>query len=401
MYPLMLSSSLSKKSSFYQYRTNGELIDRCVQAIMVESRGDMKISVHMNPPVDPVHELLGFSEKSESTDKDSLISKDLVESGNDASGKSKSKKLELSDVVSRLWVFLTTFTNPSDPSDHYAVYIEKVVHGLHFQTVHDLVNRVVPDYGTHCEEINRDASKLTIRDCANVYCKSVIHSFYYFAGLYEFIPPSPDPNDRYAGCGPSILLHYGRERKTMLLRATEHSFKTESSRRKKEKKAKLSTCKESDGLAPSKKYDTNFTVSTRLVCIKFISDRSVYEREIKMRSALDIKVDADATGPIVPILANYDATCSKKASNRQYASDILDERFQKVPLRSYSNTDTIKDWVDISSYPYAIVLPLSTDMNLEEVFAHEGVADIFDIRETALQIGGSLKFMHKNSKYYS
>ena len=93
-------------SSFNRCRMDVELVDRFVQMILKEGNG--KQSKDVIPPLDPSYNILPNS-REENSRKKGLIEK-----------QSSEDNLELSDVANRIWIFLVTFTNSFDQSDHYA-----------------------------------------------------------------------------------------------------------------------------------------------------------------------------------------------------------------------------------------------------------------------------------------
>eukprot|EP00957_Ditylum_brightwellii_P100458 7657784-Ditylum_brightwellii.AAC.1 len=114
--------------------------------------------------------------------------------------------------------------------------------------------------------------------------------------------------------GPSILIHRGVGGRTLLLRATEHTFSTARSAGEKSdgNGNAASNDDEEDGVGvevsamdgsvqDSDKSKTEFRITARPVCVKFFRDRGPYEREIEARSKLFPKELKDSPlPPIVP-----------------------------------------------------------------------------------------------------
>ena len=337
----------------------------------------------------------------------------------------------LSDVVTRLWIFLTTFSNDSEPSDHYAVYVENILSSLPFQTIKHLIQISVPHYG---RPMKRDAGgsyvphhisttatleqrNLCVRECANRYCQTVMHSFYSFIGLYDFTPPKVECDDHSMfGCDPSILIHRGRGGQTLLLRAVEHTFVTNKNEARKNlgmeesgTSTSISTKEGDDGLGHGERVNTNLTISTRLVCIKFMADQWNFETEIQMCSQLGLlnstHCEEQDDGPIVPILAHYNAANPTQLSDLKFASDIKDEHFHHITLRAGSSSTSTQnhknDCVELSKYPYTIVLPLSTDRNLYDSYLHDCIGNNDILRDVCFQMGTALTFLRGKGLSYA
>lgn len=97
----------------------------------------------------------------------------------------------LSDVVCRLWIFFTTFSDPDNPKDMYADQVSLILDELPPEVVRDLANMPVTSSASSfrsnkggcdsraslqadakCEQQQRN----TVIDCANAMLKFIIHS---------------------------------------------------------------------------------------------------------------------------------------------------------------------------------------------------------------------------------
>uniref|UniRef100_A0A7S4N957 Protein kinase domain-containing protein n=1 Tax=Odontella aurita TaxID=265563 RepID=A0A7S4N957_9STRA len=471
--PANRASAAVRKANLAMYRRDRDLLMRCVSAIRAEAGGSkLGKSAHetegSRAPADPVHVEIGLAKavvaRSPAEEKDQdgdeadeeYIGDDIV----------AASRFELSDVSSRLWTFLATFQDRSNPSDHYAPYVEQVVSDMNFRAVQFLVSMRLPDCcASERTGTFRNLTGLTVRDCAHVHCKAVMHSTFYFAGLYDFTPPPPpslgvttEGNDDGDGSdddadggdrrGLSILLHRGSRGRTLLLRATEHRFTTsdgdetakdaEGGRRRNslrrtdsmggrtsgtgggggdvdagvEVSAMDGGHDDYDDLADPTAHNrllSSFRVTARPVCVKFMIDAESYRKELNMRNRVLGHARGGGMGLIAPVLAEYDGGGGRR-SDRRYRNDVRDPRFRTLPLHhAPDGVDDVRttpgasseggegapgDAVDISRYPYAIVLPLSTELDLGTQFRRGAIDDLAGIKKAGLQIGRALRYMH-------
>ena len=323
LYPL--GSAVEGGTNLSFYRRDRDWLMRCVRVVRAEARQG-RWSTHRGPgfTFDPLHIDLGLVTShdidgaiEEEGEKEETSFKATVSAYHPENSKARKKgehdEFHLSDVASRLWSFLATFINQSDPNDHYAPYVEAVISDLDFPTVQSLMTLPLPDCcASERTSTPHNLTGLTILDCANVNCKAVLNATFYFAGLYDFAPPPPsslgdggsgskgDRHDRTGGGsstrGPSILLHRGADEQTLILRAIEHRFTTagDADAEEEEEKGKVSNVggievSKFDGEAAMADTSThnrlvsNFRVTSRSVCVKFIRDRQSSTHRIAAR----------------------------------------------------------------------------------------------------------------------
>ena len=410
LYPL--GGLIKSNGKINLYRRDRDLLMRCVNIIRADA-SDFSGSEHKVPCqiVDPLHLEIGLKPPM------------MIECYQMRENDNKKKGPLFSDVAVRVWTFLTTFTNPLDEIDHYAPYVEHVVAGLDSQAVQNLIGMEMPSCSTSNRTgMLRKLNGLTVQDCANVNCRAIMHSTFYFAGLFDFTPPPP-PMRGDLDRGESILVHKGAAGQSLLLRATEHNFMTAAASGDTDVDNKQEG-KDGTGLEVTAAYLfegegggikvaetsahnnllSNFRVTTRPVCMKFIRDFKSYEREVRSRQLIHA-YSCGSNSPGVPILSSYNATRTERISDKRYAHDLQDPRFQKLPLyniplsfgQEYGKDG--EDIVDISQYPYCVVLPLSTESDLSSAFFNNGIDTLDQIKETTSQIAQSLKLMHDNSEF--
>ena len=130
---------------------------------------------------------------------------------------------------------------------------------------------------------------------------------------------------------------------------------------------------------------------------------------------MGISIGSEDKAGIIPILASYDATkikmreslgnsigatCSKQLENEKYKNAIFERRFRKLPLYSFTKKSDEKigqEMIDLSIFPFALVMPLSCEGNLNDTFAREGMK-IDEIRNMSQEVGSTLQFIHSKSK---
>jgi len=372
VFPLENLVSLDQKA-MQHCRLDEEFLTACRDQIVAEVKPSTEegacVPVHVDNkhPVDPDHEKFGFT-------KDENIIVYAVPSAG--------KNITFSDVASRLWIFLCMFSNMNDKTDNYAKYVEGVLRDLAFDSLQFLVNKSIPTY-TYSDSLASFSSDKVLRDYANPYCRAVMHSFYYFAGLYDFSAPAS---------GASILLRH--QGSSILLQVMEHSFFAGSSKdnsietdevREQSEKDKEDSDDDND-INFKVHDDSEFQISHRMVCIKLMKDEARYRKELALHGAFSEKAIATA-----PILAHYDATNTKRVVDKQYASDIEDHRFRNVCLRTTSLDSC--DKVDISEYPYAIVYPAATDFDISDSLIR-GSFDLSLGSQLCHQMGNVLNELH-------
>ena len=320
---------------------------------------------HSQPPIHNIHTQLGFSNQH------------------------KQNNEELGDVCCRIWTFFVSYTNPSDSTDHYAPYVQAILFKLDFSYIQKLIFQTVNDEN--------------LLDVANVYCKQIIHKFFYFAGLYDFTPPSKS----------SILLH--RTSSSLLLQATEVHCSTADNDDDDDQNivtqlsnVHLSKSHEDAGgmeVEVDKRF-ANFKVIKDGVCIKFMKDKYIYQREVDIRSILKEVNDEY----IIPISAHYNAH-GELQSDVLYAYDIVAERFRQLPLHTKTTSTSLvhaswtfdkeqlvglgqDEWVRISPFPHAIVMPKSP-YSLQDMVSRDLLPFPMDtIREVTQRVGRALEFLH-------
>lgn len=358
-----MNDSTPQSDAFVQIRNEEEKLDSFAQQISRElddikgKRSYHEVGEH---PMDPEHIKLGFI-------KDDNLSSKVQD---------YSKKNLLSDVTTRLWMFFAIYYKVADLSEHYSRYVAGILEKLSHEKMTALVNLLV----TEDRMAKQDAppQEATVHDYANPNCKAEIHTRIYFAGAYDF-ESTP---------GNSILLHRGHADKTLLVRATEQSFSFQQAAK-------------NTGDLEDKALDCR--IEQIPVCIKFTKDRASYENEIRLRAQLGLGGGGSIVhdNHIIPMRCHFDATKSGKL-NKKFAWDKMDERFRKLP--TYTNTiETMshisqQEFVDISSYPYAMVFPLSMHVNLFESIAH-GVMDLDMPRCLSKDMGGVLKTLHDKGEF--
>jgi len=352
-----------RSDTFVQIQNDEEQLDSSVQQIIREVddvKGIRSYHEAGNHPVDPEHIKLGFIKD------DDLPTK----------GENMASKGFLSDVATRLWMFFAIYQNATDSSQHYAKYVSEILSKFCFEKLKTLVEMCVTE--------DRVAKKIstrpeaTVHDYANPHCKAEIHTHYYFAGAYDF----------ESTLGKSILLHRDHGGKTLIIRATEHIFSF--------RKIMLETGDSEDQI--------QCTIEQRPVCIKFTKNRAKYENEIQLRTELDVGGNFVHCNHIAPILSHFDATKQDNKLNKKFALDRMDERFRKLPTYSHTiectNHNTQHEFIDISSYPYAIVSPLSACANLFESINH-GIMDPAMLRCLSKDMGTVLQSLHNKGFIHS
>uniref|UniRef100_A0A7S3Q1R9 Protein kinase domain-containing protein n=1 Tax=Chaetoceros debilis TaxID=122233 RepID=A0A7S3Q1R9_9STRA len=359
LFPLDILSQQTT-GTLQNVRRDKDLLSSLEQQIIAEISKDNLLSFHWpgNHPIDPLHFKLGLLK------------------GVDDADYLKTTEVRLSFVCSRAWTFFATFYNLSDPSDQYSSSVDRILEKLNFDETRYLT-RIQISSGTfqNVQSLDWDESTLTIDHYANVYCKAIFHKYYYFAGLYDFTPTS----------GASILLHKSFNCENLLIHATRKEFQ-------------LNKYGDDSGNS-SWMFDPttdvrcrkDYNIKVTPVVFKFTTNRHTFERETKWREELAGKEGFDS---IVPILSTFDERCVDGIPDKKYAADRLDTRFKEMPLRSDARGELgPQDIVNLIDYPYAIVAPLATEGNLQEIFNHS-IMDEKSIQRCARDVASLLDKLH-------
>ena len=298
---------------------------------------------------------------------------------------SDSERPFLSDVAMRLWFFFATFTDPLSTADHYAKQMEFILDHLNFYTVQRLLLLPLPSYIKEYLDDDIELKGKLIQDVANAQCKAVIHMTFYFVGRYEFRTSQSD----------SILIRRSMDGNTIMVRATEHCVSTVESTEEEDPGDAEAAIWES-GVAPSAPLTkSEFHVSKRTVCIKFMRSKQAYESDVECRRAMGVPVEDEpcAASNIVPLINHFNSNSEDRAADRRYSQDIQDDRFQTLQLGDGSS-ESDDDYIFLPDYPYAVVMPYSDDGDLSDYLVRHGALEMDKIRDIGLQVGQSLLFMH-------
>ena len=124
----------------------------------------------------------------------------------------------------------------------------------------------------------------------------------------------------------------------------------------------------------------------RHVVIKFMLHRRQFERELSMRSKLELPV---VDWPIVPILDDYNVDRIEEVKQKKYSNDVIENILQGHLSGHMVNSKDELYLLDIqekntsihnfSLYKYAVVMP-GADKNFCDIFYHEDIG-ILQIRE--------------------
>jgi hypothetical protein len=332
----------------------------------------------------------------------------------------------LSHVALRLWTFFLLYHDPESPDENYAEQVAGVLSDLDFDTVERLVSLPLPSY---CKDFltPRDCSILdlqqqdsgspesvvTLRDMASPKCKAVIRKTYYFLGSFEWGDTTLS-HDSDKGFATAVLLHRSSDDATIILRATEYEFATETFRPPPdevpgEAEAEIWQTGEAHLSENKGVKKARFQVKTRTVCIKFMKSEDAYRNEVQCRVDLGISVggEEDSCNPqksdnhIAPLLNHYSAL-GERREDRQYRRDTRDARFNKVwilPPIDAEGTDqllyNVGRSISLVDYPFAVVLAHWTANDLHDHYYHHGTSGTEEIRELGSQIGKSILSMHE------
>jgi ankyrin repeat protein len=298
---------------------------------------------------------------------------------------SDSERPFLSDVAMRLWFFFAIFKDPLSTADHYAKQIEFLLDHLNFYTVQRLLLLPLPSYIKEFLDEDIELNGKLVNDVATAQCKAVIHMTFYFVGRYEFRTSDSD----------SILIRRSMDGNTVMVRATEYCVSTVESTEEEDPGDAEAAIWES-GVAPSAPVTkSEFHVSKRTVCIKFMRSKQAYESDVGCRRAMGVPIEDEpcSSNHIIPLINYFNSNNEDRAADRRYRQDIQDDRFQRLQLGDGSS-DRVDDYIFLPEYPYAVVMPYSDDGDLSDHLVRHGALDMDKIREVGLQVGQSLLFMH-------
>lgn len=360
IFPLETAASRTTGAVF-NCRKDKELINSFEQQILAEVSGDDSVSYHWegNSPVDPIHLKLGFFDN---LPKDPVTPKTGV---------------RLSDSCTRIWIFFATFVNLQNPSDQYAPSVDRILEKLNFDETKSLVRMQIPQ-GTfrNVQTVNWDHSKLTIDHYANIYCKIIFHKYFYFAGMYDFTPLSTS----------SILVHRGRNNQSVLVLANQKKFVM-----KRPGNGVVSDGSWMFDPTTDVRNRSDYEIEEMQVAFKFMTNKIDFEREVKWRK--EFSGNENIAGGLVPILSTFDPNCIDGEVDKKYALDRVDKRFKVLPLHSKSVQGNSDDALDLTKFPYAIVVPFAAGGTLQDVIGHTTM-DLRAIKRSAHQMGSVLDDIH-------
>lgn len=351
-----------KSGGIYSSINEQEFIFDCEQQIVAEVTRQEDAAYHIkgNQPMEPNHLIFGFLDQF--VDDEQL--------GDDST---------LSDSCLKIWIFLTCYYNLSNPDNNYSESVGRVLGQLDFTDI-DMMSKIeIPSF-TFREMF--DPSQLiefpsfTVENYANVFCKAELYAHNHFAGMYTFTPPAN---------GGSLLLHRDRSNQSILVRATQKQF--------------IVNPEESNSswmFSPTSdvRYRSDFRLVESPVCIKFIKSKAVYSREVNWRAGLGELID---NGSIIEIIDSYDIEGTDE--KKRFIKDRQDERFRKLPLRLNAAKADNDEWINLAQYPYAIVLPLSVDGNLQDILSR-GLVDSTSLKSITADMGHLLKELHSKGEHF-
>ena len=359
LYPLENLRSI-ESGSILACRKDAETLRDCEQQIVAEITGQGDTSYHKkgNHPVEANHLVFGFLDGFH---HDEVLA-------NESNG-------VLSDACLKFWIMMSCYYNPSDPSDNYAESVANVLGQLDFREIDTLTNMTIPSQAfTHVFDSRRfeNYPPYVVYNYSNAYCKEKMYSYKNFAGKYLFTPPSN---------GASILVHKERCSQSVVVCANQKSFIVNSEE---------ANGKSSWMFNPETdiRFRSDFKFEEIPVCVKFMKNKVDFQTEVNWRKELS---NLNTIDLIVPILDSFSE--GEEEGNQRYSKDRQDERFSKMPLRHNSRKTDVKEWLNLSQYPYAIVFPFSTDGNLSDALDH-GLVDLCSLKEIATDMGYVLKDLH-------
>jgi len=347
------------KGAFFNCRKDRDMINSLEQQTLAELSGDCLLSYHWkgNHPIDPIHMKMGFFTGVQNTPF------------------AQTSDIELSEVCSRFWTFLASFVNLDEPSDQYAAAVDRIFEKLNHDETKFLIRMpIAPGTFKNVQIIDWDQTSITIEHYANIFCKAIFHKYYHFAGIYDFTPPPMS----------SMLLHRGRNNDSLLILATQRN---------------LVMNRTSDDLTDSTwmfdpttdvRKRKDHTIEESQVVFKFMTNRIDYEREIKWRK--EFTAEGEIPG-VVPIITTFDPNCIDGEVDKKYAVDRLDKRFKEMPLYSKESQGDIEESLDLTKYPYALVLPYARGGSLQDCIGH-GNLDYESAKQGGRQMARTLQAMH-------
>lgn len=356
IFPLETAASRTTGAVF-NCRKDKELINSIEQQILAEVSGDYSVSYHVegNHPVDPIHLKLGFFEN---LPKDPVTVKTGV---------------KLSETCTRFWIFFATYVNLQNPSDQYAPSVDRILEKLNFDETKALVRMQIPqETFRSVQTVNWDHSRLTIDHYANVYCKIILHKYFYFAGMYDFAPLSTS----------SILVHRGRNNQSALVLATQKKFVM-----KRPGNGVVSDGSWMFDPTTDVRNRSDYEIEEMQVAFKFMTNKIDFEREVKW--CKEFSGNKNISGGLVQILSTFDPNCIDGEVDKKYALDRVDKRFKVLPLHLNGPDDTL----DLTKFPYAVVVPYAAGGTLQDVIGHTNM-DLHAIKISAYQMGSVLDDIH-------
>ena len=287
-------------------------------------------------------------------------------------------------------MFFVLFSDPKSPGDQYAKQVDFILDGLDFDTAQKLLILPIPSYVFDYFDEDVEVRGRTVQDVANASCKTVIHLSFYFAGRYEFRSSQND----------SILIHRSMDGDTVTVRAVEHMADTiewvEA-----EDPGDAEAAIWATGETPSAPLTKQtFQVVKRTVCFKFMRSQQAYESEVECRRVMGVPVQDEAchASNIVPLINHFNSRDGKRKADQRYRQDLQDERFQTLKLQGSGSIEDKMNYIVLSDYPYAVVMPYSDDGDLHDHLFRHGVLGMDKIREIGTQVGKSLRLMHDKGK---
>jgi serine/threonine protein kinase len=122
-----------------------------------------------------------------------------------------------------------------------------------------------------------------------------------------------------------------------------------------------------------------------------MKDRNAFECEVKNRASLVLSCESEESY-VVPILEEFDTEQSRD-SDQRYMRDIQNKRYSKLLAGSHE--------VNLSEYPYAIVMPLSKVGNMYDIFLHGSILGQKEARNAILQIGKAVQQLHQSGAFFT
>lgn len=310
-----------------------------------------------------------------------------------ANGQPDSAKAEekpfLSEVALRIFAFFVLYRNPTSVHDNYAKQVDIILDALDFKIAEKLISLNVPPFAL--TYVGKQHGS-TFAEAANNFCRQVIHKLFYFMERFEFLHDE------------AVLIYKSDDGQTVLVRALEHLVNVEEVKEeRKETPGDVEATIWQTGEVPAEtplNSCTNYFVTSRKVCFKFMKSQQAYDRELFSRQILGVSTkegDASTSIATTPLLDHYTALGLQRKSDLRYKRDCQDERFSTVQMGISAGLLTQEDKIlTLSDYPFAFVLPLVGGANLYDYFVNHGKMTMTEIREVGTDVGQALKKMHEN-----